>query len=384
MRQSLEHSLKSLEKWVEGHQYKGYEPFDALLSPLRFVTFHNKFAERLLIQLIRQSPLNLRPLFRIPPHESTKGRGYMAWGYVKMYKVTSKTEYMDKANTCFRWLMENKSPGYPEYCWGNHFDFTSRGGRLPKFEPTIVWSSLIGQAFLDAYEAFRHDEYLEVAKSICGWILNLPRERTKKGACLGYVNCALEAMEPVHNSNMLGASLLARVAKYSGDGKMSETAREAMEYSCTRQLPNGSWYYGEHDKNHWIDNFHTGYNLDSLKCYIENTKDKTYESNLVRGFEFYKTSFFTDRGIPKYYHDRTYPVDIQCASQAIETLMNFSRYDNSSLRLALKVSNWTIENMQDRTGFFYYRILPAMKVKIPMLHWGQATMYNALTSILAR
>jgi hypothetical protein len=198
------------------------------------------------------------------------------------------------------------------------------------------------------------------------------------------VNCAPEAMKPVHNSNMLGASLLARVAKYSGDGKMSETAREAMEYSCTRQLPNGSWYYGEHDKNHWIDNFHSGYNLDSLKCYIENTKDKTYESNLVRGFEFYKTSFFTDRGIPKYYHDRTYPVDIQCASQAIETLMNFSRYDNSSLRLALKVSNWTIENMQDRTGFFYYRILPAMKVKIPMLHWGQATMYNALTSALGR
>lgn len=380
----MEQSVQSLEKWIEGHEYRGYEPFDALLSPFRFATLHSEFAERLLIQLIRQSPVNLRPLFRVRPHESTKGRGYMAWGYVKRYKATGKTQYMDKANACFRWLMENRSPGYPEYCWGNHFDFTSRGGRLPKFEPTIVWSSLIGQAFLDAYESFGREEFLGVAKSICGWILNLPRERTKTGACLGYVNCAPEFMEPVHNSNMLGAALLARVAKSSGDGTFSEVAREAMEYSCTRQLPDGSWYYGEHRKNHWIDNFHTAYNLDSLKCYIEHTKDRTYDSNLSRGFEFYKTSFFTDRGIPKYYHDRTYPVDIQCASQAIDTLVNFSGYDNSALGLAATVANWTIENMQDRTGFFYYRMFPAMKVKIPMLHWGQATMYNALASALGR
>ena len=47
-------------------------------------------------------------------------------------------------------------------------------------------------------------------------------------------------------------------------------AKEAIKYSCTRQLPNGAWLYGEDPMNHWIDNFHTGYNLDALKCYIEN------------------------------------------------------------------------------------------------------------------
>ena len=44
-----------------------------------------------------------------------------------------------------------------------------------------------------------------------------------------------------------------------------------------------SWYYGETENYHWIDNFHTGYNLDSLKCYIDSTNDKTFEKHLFQG-----------------------------------------------------------------------------------------------------
>ena len=39
--------------------------------------------------------------------------------------------------------------------------------------------------------------------------------------------------------------------------------------------------------------------------------------------------------------------------------------------------------MQDRTGYFYYRKYPLMTAKAPMLHWGQGTMYVALTMLLA-
>jgi len=54
------------------------------------------------------------------------------------------------------------------------------------------------------------------------------------------------------------------------------------------------------------------------------------------------------------------------------------------LDLSLKVANWAIDNMQDKDGHFYYRILPYKKVKIPMFHWGQATMYKALSSLLLK
>lgn len=45
-------------------------------------------------------------------------------------------------------------PGYSRACWGNHFDYQSRSWYLPKGVPTIVWTSLIGHAFLDGYAHF--------------------------------------------------------------------------------------------------------------------------------------------------------------------------------------------------------------------------------------
>jgi rhamnogalacturonyl hydrolase YesR len=137
--------------------------------------------------------------------------------------------------------------------------------------------------------------------------------------------------------------------------------------------------------HHWFDNFHTGYNLDSLKRYIEATGDMTFAEHLKKGYSFFKENFFEESGCPKYYHNRTYPIDSQCASQAIDTLVMFSEGDPESLKLAKKVAFWTINNMQAKDGHFYYRIYPGgLKAKTPMLHWGQATMYKALTNLFAK
>ena len=145
-------SINRVEKWIEDHDYKGYEPFDGLSSFLRPFTFGNLFLERILLQAVRQSPFNLRPLIGIKPQESTKGRGYMVAGYLAMYKYTNNRIYMDKAVNCLEWLIQNKSPLYNKFSWGNHFGFASRGGSYGAHESIIVSTSLIGQAFLDAYE----------------------------------------------------------------------------------------------------------------------------------------------------------------------------------------------------------------------------------------
>jgi len=374
----VEGSLTNLADWIEDHNYRGYEPFDGLSSFLRSLTCHNLFCERLLQQLVRRSPVNLRPLLGIKPQESAKGRGYMARGYLLMFQTTGAAQFKDKAVEMLSWLQKHKAPGYTSYSWGNHFDFSSRSGKLPKLEPIIVWTSLIGQAFLDAYEILGNERYLDISRSICDWILALPRERTSTGTCLSYVRFRQSS---IHNANMLGAAMLARTARLTDDKALREIAGDAMKYSCSRQLPDGAWFYGEVPENHWIDNFHTGYNLDSLKCYVENTSDGQFEENLRKGFEYYKRTFFKADGTPKYYHDRTYPIEIQCASQSIETLSYFADYEDSSLALAMRVAEWTIANMQDKSGYFYYRKSRWMRNKTPMLHWGQATMFCALARL---
>jgi rhamnogalacturonyl hydrolase YesR len=375
LKELLELSISRLEKWVEDHNYKGYEPFDGLSSFLRPFTFGSLFLDRLLVQMIRQSPVNLRSLLGVKPLESTKGRGYMAWGYLTMLRCTGDSRYKEKAQKCLEWLIKNKAPGYEKYSWGNHFDFAHRGGRYSKHEPSIVWTALIGQAFLDGYEILGVIRYLDIAKSVCEWIMDLPREETSSGTCLSYFAIRQSS---IHNSNMLGAAMLARTGKIIGNREYLRVAKEAMLYSCSRQLSNGAWYYGEDRKYHWIDNFHTGYNLDSLKCYLEFSGDEEFRKNLVNGFRYYRETFFEDNGRPKYYHNRTYPVDSQCIAQSIETLSKFAEFDESALPLCCKVAQWAIQNMQDEGGHFYYRQYPFIKAKAPMLHWAQATTYKGL------
>ena len=374
-------SLSAVQAWVEQHEYRGYEPFDGLSSWLRPMTCGSLLGDRLLQQLIRQSPLNLRPLLGVKPKDSTKGRGYMASGYVLLYQATKRQEYLDKAIDCLKWLDRHKVDRFKHHSWSNHFSFASRSGRYTHNDPIIVWTALIGHAYIDAFEVTKEDWLLRVADSACNWILELPREKTERGECISYM---AHLQSSIHNANMLGAGILARTAKHTRSQECRRVARQATEYSCSRQRPDGSWWYAETPQHHWIDNFHTGYNLDGLKHYADSTGDQSYRQNFEKGLAYYKANFFEPNGRPKYYHSRAYPIDIQCAAQAIDTLAFVSDEDPESLALSQLVASWTIRNMQDRKGFFYYRQYPLMNAKTPMLHWGQATMFKALAHLLLR
>ena len=59
---------------------------------------------------------------------------------------------------------------------------------------------------------------------------------------------------------------------------------------------------------------------------------------LRKAFDYFKKTFFETDGHPRYYHDQTLPVDIQCAAQAIDTLSFFSEMDDQSLALARTVA----------------------------------------------
>jgi len=378
---TVEKSIEDVVRWVDKHKYKAYDPGDGDLSFLRYLTFDIHCLKRVLTAAVLRAPFNIRPWIGIRPHTSTKAMGYLAWGHVKMYALTGCETHRRCAEACLEWLIANRSSGYDHCCWGNNFSFSTRAGTIPKGTPTIVWTGLIGLAFLECYEILRDPTYLDVAISAGEWIKALPRERTNQGTCISYVPFGQSS---IHNSNMLGAALLSGVALHTKDNTDVELAREAVMYSCARQHDDGAWFYGEEAKYHWIDSFHTGYTLDSLKRYIDNTDDRAFEHTLQRGLRYFTDHFFGKEGSPKYYHDKSGPIDIQCAAQAIDTLALCSDTNTGWLDLALKVAMWTIENMQSGDGHFYYRDLGWTKVKIPMLHWGQATMFKALAHLLNR
>ena len=64
----------------------------------------------------------------------------------------------------------------------------------------------------------------------------------------------------------------------------------------------GSWFYGEKPMLHWIDNYHTAYNLDCLCLAHEIGGDDIVSDETVRRtFEFWRDHFFMDDGRPKFY-----------------------------------------------------------------------------------
>ena len=86
-------AMKKVEKWVEDHNYEAYEPFDGLSSPLRRFIYGNVLLERFLQQAVRQRPINIRPFVGVKPLPSTKGRGYMAAGYLTLFRLTGDPAY---------------------------------------------------------------------------------------------------------------------------------------------------------------------------------------------------------------------------------------------------------------------------------------------------
>jgi hypothetical protein len=378
----LYESICQLSEWLDKNDYRGYDTFDGLNARfLRPLTFNSKFLRTVLQQGVRRFPINVRPLLGIAKSHSTKGMGFLARGFIRLHQATGDTTWRDKGEYALQWLIENQSQGYSGACWGNHFDYQARGDfYLPKGVPTVVWTSLIGHAFLDAYDHFRRDAYLKVAVSACEHILrDVGRFAEGDSLCVSYTPIH---NNQVHNANTLGASLLARTYSYTRNESYRGLAEKAIQYTAQHQRPDSSWYYGEAPILHWIDNFHTAYVLDSFKHYTDSTGDHRFQKAMMKGYEYWKNAFFLSDGTPKYYDHKTLPIDIQCCSQAIDTLVLFCDLDPGSLPLALKVAQWTIRNMQDRTGYFYYRRYSRWLVnKTPTLHWGQATMLCALAGL---
>jgi len=185
----------------------------------------------------------------------------------------------------------------------------------------------------------------------------------------------------VHNANLLGAALLAKVAEHTGDSHARNDAIAALRYAQKYQRADGSWFYGEAEHFHWVDNWHTAYNLDCLHLAANALKDDSFAETFRRGFDYYVTNFFEPDGRPKYYPHATYPIDIQCCSQSIETLVTLREEHPDAFEMACRVARWTLANMMSPEGYFYHWKRPLWTNRTPTFHWGQATMFHALARL---
>ena len=388
-------SLKLLQSYCESEQFKGWDPYDGLNSKvfqaLPFLK-NSALCRLAVIQGFKRSPINFRKIAMVPKEYNAKGIGLFLQGYCNLYKAVcgnqqlqdafgTQAQLMDKINELAELLISLQSKGYSGACWGYNFDWQARRLFLfPKYTPTVVATCFCATALMDAYEVTGNKRYLDIALSSADFVVqDLHRTEFKDGFLFSY--SPLQGNDTVFNASLLGSKLLACCYHYTGDEEFKSLAEASVKACCEAQSEDGSWVYGMLPVQSWIDNFHTGYNLDALAAYEEMTGDTTYHSNIEKGFEFYIKNFFEPDGCPKYYHDSKYPIDIHCPGQLFVILERLHKFDECRL-LAENVLNWTVGHMQDKKGYFYYQLKQGMNSKIPYMRWSNAFMFNALSYYL--
>jgi hypothetical protein len=383
MYNSVRESFEKLSAYCNTQEFKGYDPYDGLTSTF-FRTLpvisKNRLTRLIWIQAFKKSTINLRPIIGIKKDFNPKALGLFLSGYVSLYKINPVKEYLDKIIHFSDKILNLSTEGYSGQCWGYNFDWESRAFFLPKYTPTIVVSSYVANALLDAYEVLSDKKLLNAARSTCDFILkDLNRTYDADGNYI-YSYSKFDNSS-VYNASLLGSRLLARVYSYTGESMLKEEAKKSVNYVCNNQNQDGSWPYGRLPFHQWIDSFHTGFNLESVSDYMRYTDDLSFTSSLQKGFSYYISTFFTPEGVSKYYNNSTYPIDIHAPAQLIITVCKLGKLTNSS-ELIHNVLNWTITNMQSKKGFFYYQVRKYYKIKISYMRWSQAWMFYAMSIYL--
>ena len=364
--------------YIESEDYAGYDPYDALNSPIvRRIGAQSKWVRIGATHLIRRSPVNLRPLFGINKGRNPKGTGLFLWGYSRLYALTKERRYLERVDYILNILEQIQSKEYSGNCWGYNFDWQSRTFMRPGGTPNIVSTSFIGHALLDCYELTGRQRALDMAIPIKDFILcDLYRTGLDDTFCFSYtpVDTAV-----VHNANLLGASILARLIRYCHDDRLTPAVLASLGYSMRHQRDDGSWFYADTRVQRWIDSFHTGYNLQAIRYILDAGLAPERRTAYRKGVEYYAENFFLEDGTPKYYHDRVYPIDIHSPAQAI---CFFCREGKEHRNLTGKIVSWMLQNMYSGRGFFYFRKGRFLTNRIPYMRWSQAWAFHALTEYM--
>ncbi|MFL5946359.1 MAG: hypothetical protein ACJ744_15875 [Gaiellaceae bacterium] len=366
-------SLRAVERWGDSRGWTGSDPYDGL-NARRFdgLLRRTPFGRRVLTQVVRRSPVDLRRVLGVPPGRSAAALASVASAYALGADV-------EKLQRALALLEELRCRAFDEPCWGYHFDVQTRVFFYPRGAPNTIATSFAGLALVDAFELTGDAALLERASGVTRFFLrHVPQTPAEGGAFFGYL---VGDRTPIHNSNLLVCWLLARVHAHTGDAALREAAEAGVAYTVHHQRDDGSWPYAERPGLRWVDGYHTGYVLDALlACREAGIASATAEA-VDRGLDHYRTSLFLADGTPKYTTTSVHPIDIQCVAQGIQTFALASRTRPELLVHARRVFEVGRRLMQRPDGAFAYQRERWWTVATPHVRWAAAPMLLALTHL---
>lgn len=383
----LNKSFQKLFEYVKKNNYEGNDLFDGLNSKLFKNTFFYKsrLFRLCLIQFCKLSPIDFRKVLLVPQGFNPKAGALFLMGNLNMYKATKQDEYKQEAQKLYSRLRGVAIKREKGIGWGYNFDWQARAFFVPEGTPNIVTSVYVGKALIEYYNVFKDEDSLKLAKQIAEFILNeMIIIENDDFLCFGYIP---KENAQVHNANLLAASFLSYLKKYVISKEFIDKAKKAINFSVADINSSGAWAYGTNSFHRWVDNFHTAFNIESLLDIKDNLKMPELDKTIKKITEYYINNLFTEDGLPKYYDNKTYPLDIHVIAQAMivmDKIRDAKILDNCE---KLDIINGKILELvnpfQDKKGYFYFRKNKYLWSKIPYIRWAQAWMFFALSKIIS-
>jgi len=372
-------STNKLQQFIEDEDYTGYDPYDALTSPIFKLPIlkSQKQIRFLSQQLIKRFPINLRPVLFIKKDVNPVTLGLCIQGYANRYSIYNDQEDLIKINQLVDRLILLKSTGFHGNCWGYNFPWEARYASMKAFAPTVVATGIITHSLYEAYRITKNENAKKLIIDSLPFILHdLNKTIDDDGTfCFSY---SPTDHEQVINASMKGLRLISEVYSFTQDNSLIEIADKGIRWVLKQQQNNGSWFYSRRSNGNWIDNYHTAYVLDCLDSCKSIYNPEEINSALKKGYEFYQSNFFEISGQPKFYLDKPFPVDCTAGGQSLLTLSHFKDYD-----LAQKVATYMIDEMQSKQGGFYFRKHQNYLTKTSYMRWSNAWMFAGLWKLIS-
>lgn len=374
----INESLKKLQCYIEKEGYKGFDPYDALKSPFFNLPFlkSNKLIRFGTQQLVKRLPFSIRPLLLVPKgyNPVTLGLSIQAYAYLILAEPENKEIHRQKITHLVTELKKLIPSGFSGACWGYDFDWEARNANIPAYQPTVVATGIITNALFIAYQITGCKESAELIQSAAKFIVeDLNRSYKEDSICFSY---SPFDHQQVFNASMKGVRVLAQAYSIGKNSEYKELARRAVDFVIAHQKENGAWGYSLANAGGWTDNYHTGYVLDCLDEYQKLTDDYQWSKNIEKGYAFYLNHFIVENGQPKFYHNKSYPIDCTAAAQTILTTLRFG-----DTEIANATAVWMKLNMQKSNGSFIFRKFKYYTIKTSFMRWSDAWMFAALSQL---
>lgn len=368
--------------YARERDYTGWDYGDGMSSRLwRTVPIDNKWLNLAFQEVVKRSPVNIRPLLLVEQRRNYKGGALFAvanWNRHELSGVTDgepTTDYAEETRRLLDWLVDAGSEGHSGFGVGHPHDIQDLQGYAEAGIPDAVVTSYAVRALLCGADL--DPNYAEVARNAADFVVEDLRYREFDD---GTARITYSENHPgsyyTLNAGALGGRLFVDLHEHFGRDRYRDRARRILDYIVECQKPCGGWLYRDPPSASHLsmDNHHNGFILESLQRYREVTGDRRYDDAIESSLSFHRSTLFDDDGAPNFDESSTYPRDIHACAQGI-LVFTYA----GDLAFARHIIEWTLENLYAGGGRFYFQKCRFHTKRVTLMRWCQAWMAYALS-----